>query len=153
MHANAYGCIQLLQMSLANGEGGGTIKKKHKGGKPMFRGYTQKTVDFLWGIRFNNERGWFMDHKEEYQTQLLQPTKELADEVATYDYPEAMKTTFVSYWTEPNKSRTRVRYQMEKTWDTSRRLALWASRDKVGKAAKPTEIGRTEFSHNYNETW
>ena len=80
-------------------------------------------------------------------------TKELADEVATYDYPEAMKTTFVSYWTEPNKSRTRVRYQMEKTWDTSRRLALWASRDKVGKAAKPTEVGRTEFSHNYNETW
>ena len=47
----------------------------------MFRGYTQKTVDFLWGIRFNNERGWFMDHKEDYQTQLLQPTKELADAV------------------------------------------------------------------------
>ena len=21
----------------------------------MFQGYTQKTVDFLWGIRFNNE--------------------------------------------------------------------------------------------------
>lgn len=80
-------------------------------------------------------------------------TKELTDEVATYDYPEAMKTAFVSYWTEPNKSRTRVRYQMEKTWDTSRRLSLWASRDKVSKAAKPTEIGRTEFSHDYNETW
>ena len=80
-------------------------------------------------------------------------TKELTDEVATYDYPEAMKAAFVSYWTEPNKSRTRVRYQMEKTWDTSRRLSLWASRDKVGKAAKPTEIGRTEFSHNYSETW
>ena len=80
-------------------------------------------------------------------------TKELTDEVAAYDYPEAMKTAFVSYWTEPNKSRTRVRYQMEKTWDTSRRLSLWASRDRVGKAAKLTEIGRTEFSHDYNETW
>lgn len=81
-------------------------------------------------------------------------TKKLEDEVATYDYPEAMKAAFVSYWTEPNKSRTRVRYQMEKTWDTSRRLSLWASRDKVGKVApKATEIGRTEFSHNYSETW
>ena len=82
-------------------------------------------------------------------------TKELTDEVATYDYPEAMKTAFVSYWTEPNKSRTRVRYQMEKTWDTSRRLALWASREKGASkvASKPTEIGRTEFSHDYNKIW
>ena len=80
-------------------------------------------------------------------------TKELTDEVAAYDYPEAMKTAFVSYWTEPNKSRTRVRYQMEKTWDTSRRLSLWASRDKVSKATKPTEIGRTEFSHDYDKPW
>ena len=82
-------------------------------------------------------------------------TKELTDEVATYDYPEAMKTAFVSYWTEPNKSRTRVRYQMEKTWDTSRRLALWASREKGASkvASKPTEIGRTEFSHDYDKPW
>ena len=27
-----------------------------------FQGYTQQTVDFMWGIRFNNERGWFLDH-------------------------------------------------------------------------------------------
>ncbi len=47
----------------------------------MFRGYTQKTVDFMWGIRFNNERGWFMDHKEEYQTELLEPTRALAQQV------------------------------------------------------------------------
>ena len=25
----------------------------------MFQGYSQETVDFMWGIRFNNERGWF----------------------------------------------------------------------------------------------
>ena len=47
----------------------------------MFTGFTDETVDFMWGIRFNNERGWFMDHKEEYQKELLQPTKELADAV------------------------------------------------------------------------
>ena len=47
----------------------------------MFHGYTQKTVDFLWGIRFNNERGWFMEHKETYQQELLEPTRALANEV------------------------------------------------------------------------
>lgn len=82
-------------------------------------------------------------------------TKKLEDEVATYDYPEQMKAAFVSYWTEPNSSRTRVKYQMERTWDTKRRLATWASREKGASkvATKPTEIGRTEFSHDYSETW
>ena len=46
-----------------------------------FEGYTQETLDFLWGIRFNNERGWFMAHKEDYQTHLLRPTRELGEQV------------------------------------------------------------------------
>jgi uncharacterized protein (TIGR02453 family) len=47
----------------------------------MFQGYTQETVDFMWGIRFNNERGWFLEHKEQYQTQLLEPTRALGEQV------------------------------------------------------------------------
>ena len=46
-----------------------------------FQGYTQETVDFLWGIRFNNERGWFMEHKQDYQEHLLAPTRALAEQV------------------------------------------------------------------------
>lgn len=46
-----------------------------------FQGYTQETVDFLWGIRFNNERGWFMEHKQDYQAHLLAPTRALAEQV------------------------------------------------------------------------
>ncbi len=47
----------------------------------MFEGYSQQTVDFLWGIRFNNERSWFMEHKGEYQQYLLEPTRALAEQV------------------------------------------------------------------------
>ena len=32
---------------------------------------------------------------------------------------------FVSYWTEPNKSKTKMRFELEKTWDTKRRLQTW----------------------------
>ena len=46
-----------------------------------FEGYTQETLDFLWGIRFNNDRGWFMAHKEDYQAHLLRPTRELGEQV------------------------------------------------------------------------
>ena len=47
----------------------------------MFQGFSDATIDFMWGIRFNNERSWFQQHKEEYQAHLYTPMKELAQEV------------------------------------------------------------------------
>lgn len=47
----------------------------------MFQGYSEKTLDFMWGIRLNNDRAWFTAHKEEYQAHLYQPTVELGREV------------------------------------------------------------------------
>ena len=44
----------------------------------MFQGFSQGAIDFLWGIRFNNERPWFEAHKQEYQRLLAAPMKELA---------------------------------------------------------------------------
>lgn len=50
----------------------------------MFTGFTDETVDFMWGIRFNNERSWFEAHKEIYLKQFYQPMRELGEEL--YDY-------------------------------------------------------------------
>jgi len=47
----------------------------------MFTGFSDETVDFLWGIRFNNERSWFEPRKELYQRCLLKPMRELCDEL------------------------------------------------------------------------
>lgn len=47
----------------------------------MFQGYCDETVDFLWGIRFNNERSWFLEHREQYQNVLQRPTAQLGREV------------------------------------------------------------------------
>lgn len=48
----------------------------------MFRGFSPGTIDFLWGIRFNNRRDWFLAHKQEYQQFVYQPMKALAEELA-----------------------------------------------------------------------
>jgi DNA-binding transcriptional ArsR family regulator len=32
---------------------------------------------------------------------------------------------FISYWTEPNKSRTKIKWEMQSTWDLKRRLGTW----------------------------
>ena len=48
----------------------------------MFQGFSQEAVDFLWGIRFHNERAWFEAHKEEYLTLVDRPLRELGAQAA-----------------------------------------------------------------------
>ena len=47
----------------------------------MFQGFSQETIDFLWGIRFNNEKSWFEAHKEVYLQRLYRPMQALSQEV------------------------------------------------------------------------
>ena len=42
-----------------------------------FQGFSPETVDFLWGIRMNNNREWFLEHKKEYVNYLYEPMKAL----------------------------------------------------------------------------
>ena len=47
----------------------------------MFEGFSERTIDFLWGIRFNNNRAWFQAHKQEYEATLYRPMVALAEAV------------------------------------------------------------------------
>lgn len=47
----------------------------------MFHGFSEETTQFLWGIRFNNERPWFEAHKQEYLDYVQTPMRALAQEV------------------------------------------------------------------------
>lgn len=47
----------------------------------MFIGFTPETMDFLWGIRMNNNRDWFTQHKGDYVRTLYEPMKELGQAV------------------------------------------------------------------------
>ena len=47
----------------------------------MFTGFTPETVDFLWGIRMNNNRDWFLEHKKQYVDTLYEPMKALGREL------------------------------------------------------------------------
>lgn len=51
---------------------------------------------------------------------------------------------FYSYWSEPNKSKTKMRFEMQKTWDLKRRLNTWASRNNDFKKTAPKSFGRQE---------
>ena len=47
----------------------------------MFEGFSPETVDFLWGIRLNNNREWFLEHKKDYVQKLYEPMKALGAEL------------------------------------------------------------------------
>ena len=47
----------------------------------MFQGFTPETIDFLWGIRMNNNREWFLPHKQQYVDHLYEPMKALGKEL------------------------------------------------------------------------
>ena len=54
-------------------------------------------------------------------------------------YGKVFLNDFYKYWTEPNKSNTKFRAELEKTWDVERRLETWARNDKNFKP--PTKFG------------
>ena len=47
----------------------------------LFQGFSPETVDFLWGIRMNNERDWFLAHKKDYVNYLYEPMKALGKDI------------------------------------------------------------------------
>lgn len=53
-------------------------------------------------------------------------------------YPKEMIRAFFDYWSELNKSETKMRYELEKTWELPRRLATWANRERM---PSKTDIG------------
>lgn len=47
----------------------------------MFTGFSDATIDFLWELRFHNERPWFLEHKQTFLDTLDRPMKALAADV------------------------------------------------------------------------
>lgn len=56
-------------------------------------------------------------------------------------YPKEMIRAFYDYWSELNKSGTKMRYELEKTWELPRRLSTWANRERVVPKSSKTDIG------------
>lgn len=52
-------------------------------------------------------------------------------------YGKAMVRKFFDYWTELNKSQTKMRWELEKVFEIKKRLATWASRDNNFNNKKP----------------
>jgi hypothetical protein len=65
------------------------------------------------------------------------------------EYPKDMLQQFVDYWTEPNKSKTKMKFELQRTWDTKRRLETWKRNSKtMGKTEKPNILNTWAEARN-----
>lgn len=69
--------------------------------------------------------------------------QELIPYVERYD--KDMIRKFFEYWTEQNKSGTKMKYELQKTWDLARRLGTWNNRE-------PINVKRDLFSQQPTST-
>ena len=66
-------------------------------------------------------------------------------------YSKETIRAFFNYWTEKNKSGTKMRFELEKTWETAKRLQTWASREKVPKST--TALKSSEMNYDKDSDW
>ena len=77
----------------------------------------------------------------------LQFASTLEPHVAFYGRP--MIKEFYNYWTELNKSETKFKQELEKTWSLERRLETWAKNDKNFSNGKQTNYAGAGTGQGY----
>jgi uncharacterized protein (TIGR02453 family) len=76
--------------------------------------FTPRTTAFLKGLRAHNSKAWFEPHRHEYETDLLEPLKRLAAELAPL-----MVSLDVSFEVTPAKTISRIYRDIRFTKDKS----------------------------------
>ena len=88
-------------------------------------------VDTLLGVNRNSS-------KEEKRNAVSRPLslnerqRVFYNELISYldKYTPELVRSFYDYWSEPNQTGTKMRRELEKTWDTGKRLARWQRSEK-----------------------
>ena len=86
-----------------------------------------------------------IDTKELNKRKLEPRRLAFIDELRMYQgiYSNDMLNAFYLYWTEPNKTFTKMRFEMEPVFDMKRRLGYWHNRNKNGRKTTTTDEDRT----------
>lgn len=71
-------------------------------------------------------------------------SKFINDVLSVPEFDNAMKEDFLRYWGEPN-AKGKMRWQLEKTWDTKLRLITWQKRsEQYGNKQPSGKVGTTD---------
>jgi hypothetical protein len=89
----------------------------------------QKLTDNT-NININNTNITYSNRKQSFK-----------EDVFNSEYLTELCEEFFDYWTEPNKSKTKMRFELQKTWDLNRRLKTWYNNEKKFNKQPMSKIG------------
>tara|TARA_Y100001972_G_C7583619_1_gene292702 strand:+ start:250 stop:879 length:630 start_codon:yes stop_codon:yes gene_type:complete len=87
------------------------------------------------GINQNEEGGIYPnleDNKQENNktNNILLRKEKFVDEVNSFEIDDFTKKSFIEFWSETNQSKSKMRFEMEKTWSTNLRIQRWLRNQK-----------------------
>tara|TARA_R100000781_G_scaffold63337_1_gene40198 strand:- start:3208 stop:3867 length:660 start_codon:yes stop_codon:yes gene_type:complete len=90
----------------------------------------------------NNITSNLSNRNEKFINEVIQESKDILE--------RSQIEQFIDYWTETNKSRTLMRYEMEKTWNTNKRILRWKKNNEKWTTKKSLN-GKSKISNAYSE--
>lgn len=108
-----------------------TITETKAKGNPNITNIEKSKVD--------NTNSILLSAKADQEQKLLKRKEAFRLSIVPFveTYGKDMAKKFFDYWTEPNKSNTKMAFEIQKTWDVKKRLERWSSRDFNKKEAVP----------------
>ena len=91
------------------------------------------------------------NNKNNNNNNISNRRNEFVFEVLSFDYDESILNGFVDYWTEPNKSNTKMKFELNKTWSTKLRLKTWAANQKKWDKPKSNKKTMSKLDAQINE--
>lgn len=82
----------------------------------------------------------------------LKRKKEFYDSLVPYveKYGKEMTRKFFDYWSEMNKSGTKMRFELQKTWELGLRLSKWEEKDRIPTRGK-SNFANFDNNQHYEE--
>jgi len=82
---------------------------------------------------------------------ILQRRDDFILDVRSFDYDKNILESFLDYWTEPNKSNTKMKFELNKTWKTALRLKTWVANKKKWDKPQASKNTMSKLDAQINE--
>lgn len=111
------------------------IKKLEKLGYIKLDSNTKNTVITV--LKYNSYQGY-----DDLKRDLDAVYERFSAEVMQYhtEHDKNVLEAFIAYWTEPNRSKTKLRYELQPTFDIKRRLATWTKNNSKYETSEKPKI-------------
>ena len=139
-------CLKTLKTNLV-------LETKRKGipAKQYFKINEQQVIKLLNNLSATNLTSINKNKEIKIINNITIREQKFLNAVSLLDYDINLKKEFTDYWTEPNKSNTKMKWELCKTWKTELRLKTWAANQKKWDKPKSNLKTMSKLDAQINE--